>query len=104
MAARRFTRSLAPSRARRGAWSLCLFAGYAYDAYRVLKRGAVGVAAKQAQPGTQAFRDALVGAIEKTRGLAATHGMINVSAQDHSAYGEDGRVLVTVKGGKWTID
>lgn len=103
MAARRFTRSLAPSRARRGAWSLCLFAGYAYDAYLVLER-AVAVAAKQAQPGTQAFRDALVGAIEKTRGLAATHGMINVSAQDHSAYGEDGRVLVTVKGGKWTID
>lgn len=86
-----------------GAGSRNLFAGYAYDAYLVLER-AVAVAAKQAQPGTQAFRDALVGAIEQTRGLAATHGMINVNAQDHSAYGEDGRVLVTVKGGKWTID
>ena len=86
-----------------GAGSRNLFAGYAYDAYLVLDR-AVAVAAKQAQPGTQAFRDALVSAIEQTRGLAATHGMINVSAQDHSAYGEDGRVLVTVKGGKWTID
>ncbi|AHN73608.1 ABC transporter substrate-binding protein [Pandoraea pnomenusa] len=86
-----------------GAGSRNLFAGYAYDAYLVLDR-AVAVAAKQAQPGTQAFRDALVSAIEQTRGLAATHGMINVNAQDHSAYGEDGRVLVTVKGGKWTID
>ena len=86
-----------------GAGSRNLFAGYAYDAYLVLDR-AVAVAVKQAQPGTQAFRDALVSAIEQTRGLAATHGMINVSAQDHSAYGEDGRVLVTVKGGKWTID
>lgn len=86
-----------------GAGSRNLFAGYAYDAYLVLDR-AVAVAVKQAQPGTQAFRDALVSAIEQTRGLAATHGMINVNAQDHSAYGEDGRVLVTVKGGKWTID
>ncbi|VVD65672.1 Leu/Ile/Val-binding protein [Pandoraea morbifera] len=86
-----------------GVGSRNLFAGYAYDAYLVLDR-AVAVAAKQAQPGTQAFRDALVSAIEQTRGLAATHGMINVNAQDHSAYGEDGRVLVTVKGGKWTID
>lgn len=86
-----------------GAGSRNLFAGYAYDAYLVLDR-AVAVAAKQAKPGTQAFRDALVSAIEQTRGLAATHGMINVNAQDHSAYGEDGRVLVTVKGGKWTID
>ncbi|MGD1324206.1 ABC transporter substrate-binding protein [Pandoraea pnomenusa] len=86
-----------------GAGARNLFAGYAYDAYLVLDR-AVAVAVKQAQPGTQAFRDALVSAIEQTRGLAATHGMINVSAQDHSAYGEDGRVLVTVKGGKWTID
>lgn len=86
-----------------GAGSRNLFAGYAYDAYLVLDR-AVAVAAKQAPPGTQAFRDALVSAIEQTRGLAATHGMINVNAQDHSAYGEDGRVLVTVKGGKWTID
>ncbi|ANC46761.1 ABC transporter substrate-binding protein [Pandoraea pnomenusa] len=86
-----------------GAGSRNLFAGYAYDAYLVLDR-AVAVAAKQAQPGTQSFRDALVSAIEQTRGLAATHGMINVNAQDHSAYGEDGRVLVTVKGGKWTID
>ncbi|WP_084070608.1 ABC transporter substrate-binding protein [Pandoraea vervacti] len=86
-----------------GAGSRNLFAGYAYDAYLVLDR-AVAVAAKQAQPGTQAFRDALVTAIEQTRGLAATHGMINVNAQDHSAYGEDGRVLVTVKGGKWTIE
>ncbi|SUA93417.1 ABC transporter substrate-binding protein [Pandoraea pulmonicola] len=86
-----------------GAGSRNLFAGYAYDAYLVLDR-AVAVAAKQTPPGTQAFRDALVSAIGQTRGLAATHGMINVSAQDHSAYGEDGRVLVTVKGGKWTID
>ncbi|VVD67707.1 Leu/Ile/Val-binding protein [Pandoraea aquatica] len=86
-----------------GAGSRNLFAGYAYDAYLVLDR-AVAVAAKQAQPGTQAFRDALVAAVEQTRGLAATHGMINVNAQDHSAYGEDGRVLVTVKGGKWTIE
>ncbi|WP_084656162.1 ABC transporter substrate-binding protein [Pandoraea norimbergensis] len=86
-----------------GAGSRNLFAGYAYDAYLVLDH-AVAVAAKQAQPGTQAFRDALVTAIEQTRGLAATHGMININAQDHSAYGQDGRVLVTVRGGKWTID
>lgn len=86
-----------------GAGSRNLFAGYAYDAYLVLDR-AVAVAARTAQPGTQAFRDALVVAIEKTQALPATHGMININAQDHSAYGADGRVLVTVKGGKWTID
>lgn len=86
-----------------GAGSRNLFAGYAYDAYLVLDK-AVAAAASTAQPGTQAFRDALVTAIEKTQGLPATHGVIRISAQDHSAYGADGRVLVTVKGGKWAID
>lgn len=87
---------------RHGTNSRDLFAGYAWDAYLVLDE-AVPLAAKKAAPGTPEFRAALRDAVMGTRGLAASHGVINVSAEEHSAYGEDGRVLVTVEDGKWKL-
>ncbi|GAA5236563.1 ABC transporter substrate-binding protein [Verticiella sediminum] len=88
--------------ARHGAGSRDLFAGYAWDAYLILDE-AVPMAARKARPGTAEFRTALRDAVMATRGLAASHGVINVAPEAHSAYGEDGRVLVTVEEGKWKL-
>jgi branched-chain amino acid transport system substrate-binding protein len=86
-----------------GAGSRNLFAGYAFDAYLVLDK-AVAVAARNATPGTQVFRDALAAALGNVSDLPATHGVININAKDHSAYGATGRVLVVVRGGKWVLN
>jgi len=88
--------------ARYGAGSRDLFAGYAYDAYLVLER-AVATAAKAAQPGTAEFRQALRDAIEATADLPGSHGVINISKADHSAYDTRGRVLVKVQDGGWRL-
>ena len=98
-AARSFVRRY---EAKYGAQSRDLFAGYAWDAYLLLDE-AVPVAAKNARPGTAEFRQALRDAVFGTKGLAGAHGVINVSKEDHSAYGVDGRVLVTVEDGKWKL-
>jgi branched-chain amino acid transport system substrate-binding protein len=86
-----------------GVGSRNLFAGYAFDAYLVLDK-AVAVAARSATPGTQAFRDALAAALGNVSDLPATHGVININAKDHSAYGATGRVLVVVRGGRWVLN
>ncbi|WP_236002587.1 ABC transporter substrate-binding protein [Paraburkholderia elongata] len=86
-----------------GAGSRNLFAGYAFDAYLLLDK-AVATALRSAAPGTQAFRDALAGALANVTDLPATHGVININAKDHSAYGVSGRVLVVVRGGQWILN
>lgn len=78
------------------------FGAYAYDAYLVLD-AAVAAAAKKANPGTPEFRAALRDAIEATRDLPVTHGVITMSKQDHSGYDERGRVLVTIFKDNWKL-
>lgn len=86
-----------------GAGSRNLFAGYAYDAYLLLDK-AVATALRSAARGTQAFRDALADALVSVTDLAATHGVININAKDHSAHGVSGRLLVVVRGGQWILN
>ncbi|QQX87757.1 ABC transporter substrate-binding protein [Cupriavidus necator] len=88
--------------AKYGAGTRDLFAGYAYDAYLLLDKAA-GAAAKAAQPGTPAFRQALRDAIEGTNNLPATHGVISVSKTEHSVYDSASRVVVRIQDGGWRI-
>ena len=88
--------------AKYGAGTRDLFAGYAYDAYLLLDKAA-GAAAKAAQPGTPAFRQALRDAIEGTNNLPATHGVISVSKTKHSVYDSASRVVVRIQDGGWRI-
>jgi branched-chain amino acid transport system substrate-binding protein len=78
------------------------FGGNVFDA-GLLLQGALPAAVKAAKPGTPEFRAALRDAIEKTKELVATQGFYNMTAQDHSGFDERGRVMVTVKGGKWVL-
>lgn len=78
------------------------FAAYLWDASLILDR-AVAEAKKSGQPGTPEFRKALRDAIEKTRGLVATNGVYNMSAQDHLGLDQRSRVMTQIRGGKWTL-
>ena len=83
-----------------GKGSVTAFGGYAWDA-GLLLANAVPVALKKAQPGTREFRAALRDALESTKNLAASHGVFNMSAQDHLGLDQRARVMVTIKQGAW---
>jgi len=76
------------------------FGANVYDAGLLLQR-AIPVALAKARPGTPEFRSALRDALEGTTELVATQGVYNMTATDHSGFDRRGRVLLTVKDGKW---
>ena len=78
------------------------FGGHAWDAGLLLQR-AIPLALKKGQPGTPAFREALRAAIESTKDLPASHGIFNMSANDHSGLDQRARVMVEIVGGKWKL-
>jgi branched-chain amino acid transport system substrate-binding protein len=86
--------------ARYGALSVSAFGAYTWDA-GLLLQGAIPVALKSAAPGTPAFRAALRDALESTRGLGDTNGVVNMSATDHLGLDAHARVMVEIRDGKW---
>ncbi|HEY0878848.1 MAG TPA: ABC transporter substrate-binding protein [Zeimonas sp.] len=78
------------------------FAGYSYDA-TLLLNAAVPEAMKKAKPGTPEFRAALRDALEHVKNVVGTHGVYNLSADNHNGLDERARVLVEVKDGEWTL-
>lgn len=69
--------------AKYGIGSYSTFGGHAYDAWSILS-AALERALKKEQPANlQAFRSALRDEIEATKGVVATHGIFNMSPQDH---------------------
>lgn len=85
-----------------GANSLTTFAANAWDAHSLIAN-AVPAALRAGKPGTEQFRVALRDAIEKTNGLATTHGVINMSEKDHVGLPFDAPVILTVQGGGWSL-
>jgi branched-chain amino acid transport system substrate-binding protein len=79
-----------------------IFGAGVHDAGMLLQH-AVPEAARKAKPGTAEFRSALRDALEKTHDLVTAQGVVNMSAQDHSGYDKRGRVLLTVKNGKFSL-
>jgi branched-chain amino acid transport system substrate-binding protein len=85
-----------------GAGSANSFAAHAWDAYLLLQ-SAVPVALKKAQPGTKEFREALRGALEGVKDLAATQGVFNMTAQDHQGFDERARAMARIENGGWKV-
>ncbi|KAF0805640.1 branched-chain amino acid ABC transporter periplasmic protein [Alcanivorax sp. S71-1-4] len=85
-----------------GEGSLSPFGAYLMDAGLLIERAAA-VALQQAEPGTPAFRAALRDALESTRDLAGTHGVYNLSAEDHFGHDERARVLIQVSNHQWEL-
>ncbi len=78
------------------------FCGYTEDAFLILQN-AVPAALAHGQPGTEAFRVALRGAIEATKGLVGTHGVYTMSPTDHHGVDSRACVLVQVTDGAWKL-
>jgi len=79
-----------------------IFGAGVYDAGLLLQH-AIPQAVKKGKPGTQEFRTALRDALEGTKDLAMSQGIVTMTAQDHSGFDHRGRVLLTVKDGKWLL-
>jgi branched-chain amino acid transport system substrate-binding protein len=79
-----------------------IFAAGVYDAGLLLQH-AIPEALKKGKPGTQEFRTALRDALEATKLLPTSQGVVTMSAQDHSGFDDRGRVLLTIKDGKWLL-
>jgi branched-chain amino acid transport system substrate-binding protein len=84
----------------RGPGSVSAFGSYAWDASMLLNN-AVPIALKAAAPGTVEFRRALRDALEATKGLADTNGVVNMSTTDHLGLDQRARVMVEISNGKW---
>ena len=79
-----------------------IFAAGTVDAGLLLLR-AIPEAAKKAKPGTQEFRSALRDALEATKDLVTSQGVVTITATDHAGYDHRGRALITVKDGKFSL-
>lgn len=71
------------------------FGGYAHDAYRILTDSITR--AGEAEP--QAIRDA----IEGTKGLVGTTGIVTMTPEDHLGLDLSAFKMLEIKGGKWTL-
>ncbi|WP_425640725.1 ABC transporter substrate-binding protein [Marinomonas gallaica] len=78
------------------------FGGNVLDAGLLLEN-AIPTALKLGKPGSAEFRSALRDALEETHEMPATQGVYNMTQEDHSGFDERGRVLITVKDGKWAL-
>ncbi len=79
-----------------------IFGAGVYDAGLMLAH-AIPAAAAKAKPGTAEFRSALRDALENTHNLVVSQGVMNITPKDHSGFDARGRVLVTVKDGKFVL-
>lgn len=85
-----------------GKASTSTFGAHAWDA-TLLLQSAIPVALKKAQPGTKEFRAALRDALEGLKNVTVSHGIVNMSAQDHLGFDQRARVMVKVEGGAWKL-
>jgi branched-chain amino acid transport system substrate-binding protein len=86
-----------------GPGSVSTFGGHAWDA-GLLVANAVPTALTKGQPGTKEFKNALRDALENTRELVVSHGVVNMSPTDHLGLDQRSRVMVKVVGGKWKLE
>ena len=83
-----------------GAGSVATFGAHAYDAATLLD-ASIPEALKHGKPGTPEFRAALRDAMESQKNLVLTHGVANMTPDDHNGFDERARVMVTIADGKW---
>ncbi|HZV53919.1 MAG TPA: ABC transporter substrate-binding protein [Rhodocyclaceae bacterium] len=78
------------------------FGAHAWDA-GILLQNAIPVALKKAQPGSKEFRLALRDAIEGLKNVTVSHGIVNMSAQDHLGFDQRARAMVKIEGDAWKL-
>ncbi len=78
------------------------FSAYSYDA-TLLVAAAVPAALRKGKPGTPEFRAALRDALENVTNVVGTHGVYNMTPQNHNGMDGRARVMVRVEGGEWRL-
>lgn len=86
-----------------GAGSRNQFAAHGYDAHLLLQ-SIVPEALKKGKPGTPEFRAALKEALESTKGIPITQGVIRYTTKDHFGLEDNARVMLTVENGNWKLN
>ncbi|HTY03789.1 MAG TPA: ABC transporter substrate-binding protein [Rhodocyclaceae bacterium] len=85
-----------------GKGSTSTFGAHAWDS-GLLLQNAIPVALKKAQPGSKEFRAALRDALEGLRNVTVSHGIVNMSPQDHLGFDQRARVMVRIENGGWKL-
>lgn len=85
-----------------GAGSVATFGAHAYDA-GILLSASVPAALQKGKPGSVEFRVALRDALEGQTNLTLTHGIANMTPQDHNGFDNRARVMVTIQNGAWKL-
>ncbi len=85
-----------------GKGSTSTFGAHAWDA-GILLQNAVPAALKKAQPGSKEFRAALRDALEGLKNVTGSHGVVNMSPQDHLGFDQRARVMVKIENGGWKL-
>jgi branched-chain amino acid transport system substrate-binding protein len=85
-----------------GAGTVSTFGAHANDA-ALLLASAIPTALKSAQPGTPEFRSALRDAIEASKDVVYSQGVVTMSPEDHVGQDKRARVLVTIDHGAWKL-
>ncbi|MCB5363079.1 ABC transporter substrate-binding protein [Pusillimonas sp. CC-YST705] len=86
-----------------GPGSLSPFGAHLYDAV-ILVESAVPEALKAGQPGTPEFRKGLRDALEASQGVAVTHGVFNMTPENHFGLDDHrSRVMISIEDGDWKL-
>jgi len=85
-----------------GKGSASTFGAHAWDA-GILLQNAVPLALKKGKPGSREFKLALREALEGLKNVTVSHGIVNMSAQDHLGFDQRARVMVQVVNGDWKL-
>jgi len=85
-----------------GKGSASTFGAHAWDA-GILLQNAVPLALKKGKPGSKEFKLALRDALEGLKNVTVSHGIVNMSAQDHLGFDQRARVMVQVVNGDWKL-
>ena len=85
-----------------GPSTVSTFGAHAQDA-AILLQNAIPKALERAKPGTPEFRAALRDALEGSRDVVLTHGIVNMTPQDHNGFDERARVMVMIQHGSWKL-
>jgi branched-chain amino acid transport system substrate-binding protein len=85
-----------------GAGTVSTFGAHANDAGMLLA-AAIPTALKAAKPGTPEFRAALRDAIEGSKDVVYSQGVVNMKPDDHVGQDKRARVLVTIENGAWKL-
>ena len=78
------------------------FSGYSYDAF-LLVQAAVTPAMAKAKAGTPQFRQALRDALEGSKEVVGTHGVLNFKPGTRYGADERARVMVKLERGQWKL-